>query len=186
MRRTGIILFLASASILQLGHRSQEVLYFTDSGTVSFTSDAPLEVIKASSGELAGILNLADRSFSFSIPMKTFQGFNSALQQTHFNENYLETDRYPKSVFNGKIIEEVDFDTPGSLTVRAKGKLKIHGIEQDRTIRCGLRIGKGSLEVESDFTVPLDDHDITIPSIVQQKIADEIDVSIRFRMEEMK
>jgi hypothetical protein len=186
MRRLGITLFLLSLAILNSTVSGQQQLYFTDNGQASFTSDAPLEVIKASSGKLAGILNKADRSFSFSIPMNSFQGFNSSLQKTHFNENYLETEMFPKSTFNGKIIEEVDFNTQGTLRIRAKGKLKIHGLEQDRIIRCTIKIGTGKITVDSRFTVPLEDHDITIPSIVQQKIAEEIDVTIHFNMQEMQ
>ena len=182
MSRPGIFPLLVLVTLLASGHTRQQVLYFTDSGRVDFTSDAPLEVIKASSTKLAGVLNLEDRSFSFSIPMNSFQGFNSALQRTHFNENYLETEKYPKATFNGKIIEEVDFSTDGLVNIRAKGKLDIHGVEQDRIIRCSLRIIPGKLSVTSDFTVPLEDHDITIPSIVRQKIAEVIDVHIRFSM----
>ena len=160
-------------------------LFFTDAGKVDFTSDAPLEVIKASSAKLAGILNLDDRTFTFSIPMSSFVGFNSALQQTHFNENYMESEKFPNSTFNGKIIEEVDFSQTGKIRVRAKGKLLIHGIVQDRIIRCDVTIGSSSIEVSSEFTVPLDDHNITIPSIVQQKIAEVIDVNIRFSLKPM-
>ena len=186
MQRLGITLVLASLILIFSSHTLQQNLYFTDSGKVDFDSDAPFEMIKASSDKLAGILNLEDRSFSFSIPMNSFHGFNSALQRTHFNENYLETEKFPQSTFNGKIIEEVDFSSPGSLKIRAKGKLIIHGIEMDRIIRCTLNIGPASLEIESNFIVPLEDHDIPIPSIVKQKIAEVIDVSIQLKMQKMK
>lgn len=174
-----IVLSMFLISSLTDNSMSQGNLYFTDAGRLNFTSDAPLEVIKASSDKLAGILNINDRAFSFSIPMNSFQGFNSALQRTHFNENYLETEKYPKSTFNGKIIEEVDFNQKGIISIRAKGKLLIHGIEQDRIIRCSLNISKDQIDIESNFTVLLEDHDITIPSIVQQKIAEEIDVILK-------
>jgi polyisoprenoid-binding protein YceI len=118
--------------------------------------------------------------------MNSFQGFNSALQRTHFNENYLETEKYPKSTYNGKIIEEVDFSQEGNISIRAKGKLLIHGIEQDRIIRCNLIISPDRIDIESDFTVLLEDHNITIPSIVQQKIAEEIEVILRATITPMK
>ena len=165
---------------------AQDNLYFTDKGTIDFTSDAPLEVIKAASGKLAGILKLDDRTFSFSIPMSSFEGFNSALQRTHFNENYLETEKYPKATFNGKIIEEVDFSQEGDIRVRAKGKMMIHGVEQDRIIRCTLTISKNEISISSGFTVLLEDHDITIPSIVQQKIAEEVEVEMAATITPMK
>ncbi len=157
-------------------------LYFTDSGHVKFTSDAPLEFIEASTDELAGILNIDDLSFSFTVPMVSFQGFNSALQRTHFNENYIESEKYPSSTFQGKIIEQVDFATAGTYKIRAKGILNVHGIGKDRIIRCTILVGSDKLSVESNFSVPLEEHQIKIPSIVQQKIAEVIEVSIRFDM----
>ena len=160
-------------------------LYFTDTGHVNFTSDAPLEMIRASSKKLAGILNMNDRSFTFSIPTTSFEGFNSALQRTHFNENYMESEKFPNSTFNGKIIEEVDFSQPGNIHIRAKGQLTIHGIVQDRIIRCNVKVGPSGIELDADFTVPLEDHNITIPSIVQQKIAEIINVNIRFTLKPM-
>lgn len=187
MLRPGvIILFMSLAFSPEINGQQDKTLYFTNSGRVNFTSDAPLEVIKASSSKLAGVLNLTDRSFAFSIPMRSFEGFNSALQRTHFNENYLETEKYPKARFNGKIIEEIDLSSPGTVQVRAKGKLLIHGLEEDRIIRCMMNIKPGKIDVRSEFTVPLEDHDIAIPSIVQQKIAEIIDVRIQFTLEEMK
>lgn len=96
----------------------------------------------------------------------------------------LRNSRNPLST--ARSIEEVDFSSPGSLKIRAKGKLIIHGIEMDRIIRCTLKIGPASLEIESDFIVRLEEHDIDIPSIVKQKIAEVIDVSIQLKMQKMK
>jgi hypothetical protein len=172
------LLFLAVLT----GFTQPSELYFTDSGHVVFTSDAPLEFIQASSDELAGILNINDLTFSFNVPMVSFQGFNSALQRTHFNENYLESEKFPKSTFKGKIIEEVDFNAPGTVSIRAKGILNVHGIEKDRIIRCTMQMEAGRITVETSFTVPLEEHKIKIPSIVQQKIAEMIRVDIRFEM----
>jgi len=157
-------------------------IYTSFSGTVDFTSDAPLELIKAKSDKLSGAINTKDKSFLFNIPMKSFQGFNSALQRTHFNENYLESDKYPKSVFEGKIIEDIDFDKPGTYPVRAKGNLTIHGVKQQRIIKSTLIITKESMKIKSTFTVPLTDHKIQIPTIVKQKISEEIYVTINMEL----
>ena len=155
-------------------------VYSTRNGRVYFLSDAPLEMISARSDQLTGVLNIQDRRFSFSIPVNTFEGFNSSLQKTHFNEDYLETDTYPQATFKGKIIEEVDLGTEGQYRIRAKGKLDIHGLTMDRIIRCDLQVKPGRITVAAEFTVALDDHDIKIPSIVHQKIAEEIQVKIDF------
>ncbi|MCK5461471.1 MAG: YceI family protein [Bacteroidales bacterium] len=171
--------------VMMTGYTRQENLYFTDSGHIKFSSNAPLEFIQASSNELAGILNINDLSFSFTVSMVSFQGFNSALQRTHFNENYIESEKFPNSTFNGKIIEEIDFASPGTYHIRAKGLLNVHGVDNDKIIRCTIQVETGRISVESSFKVPLDEHKIKIPSIVQQKIAEVIDVSIRFEMEPM-
>ena len=171
--------------VMMTGYTRQENLYFTDSGHIKFSSDAPLEFIQASSNELAGILNINDLSFSFTVPMLSFEGFNSTLQRIHFNENYMESERFLNSTFKGKIIEEVDFILPGTYHIRAKGLLNVHGIDNDRIIRCTIQVETGRITVETSFTVPLDEHKIKIPSIVQQKIAEVIDVNIRFEMKPM-
>lgn len=140
-------------------------------------------MISATSRSLIGVLNAKDRRFSFSIPVNTFNGFNSSLQQTHFNEDYLETDKFPQATFKGKIIEEVDLEIEGHYRIRAKGKLDIHGLENDRIIRCDVSVEPGRITVKAEFTVFLDTHDIKIPSIVNQKIAEEILVKIDFVMQ---
>ena len=105
-----------------------------NNGTVDFRSEAPLEIIKASSSELKGLIDFTQGTFAFSIPIISFKGFNSALQREHFNENYMETERYPRATFAGKLIEQVDITRDGEYAIRAKGKLTIHGVEQERII----------------------------------------------------
>ena len=165
-----------------LSFQSEKTIYTTKNGEVTFLSDAPLEMIQANSRKLAGVLNIKDRNFSFTIPINSFEGFNSTLQRTHFNEDYMESDLYPTSTFKGKIIEEEDFSKPGVYKIRAKGKLNIHGVESDRIIKCDLKVSPERIEVISNFTVFLSDHNIKIPSIVNQKISEEIKVDLKFTM----
>lgn len=167
------ILFLVAAS----GRAQQK--YSTTSGSVSFTSDAELEIINATSDKLQGLIDAASNQFAFSIEIRSFRGFNSEMQREHFNEKYMESENFPRARFSGKIIEQVDFTTPGTYEVRAKGDLEIHGQKQTRIIKSQLTIANGKLEIRSDFIVPLSDHNISIPTIVSQKIATEISVSIR-------
>ena len=145
---------------------------------VHFKSDAALEVIQAQSGKLRGALDPANQTFAWIVELKTFEGFNSVLQREHFKENYLETDKYPKAIFQGKIIEKIDFQQDGTYTIRAKGKLLIHGIEQERILKSQLEMKNGKAIIRSSFTVLLNDHNINIPRIVHQKIAEEILVTV--------
>jgi polyisoprenoid-binding protein YceI len=153
----------------------------TENGVVSFVSKAELELIKASSDKVVGLLNPSTNQFAFSILIESFQGFNGNLQRSHFNENYMESNKFPKATFTGKIIEQVDMAVEGTYEVRAKGDLTIHGEAQPRIIKAKITIkkdGDGAM-VESEFTVPLIDHNIRIPKIVSQKIATEILVSLK-------
>lgn len=147
-------------------------------GVVKFRSDAPLEVIQATSKRLQGAIDLEQSTFAWSVDNNSFEGFNSPLQREHFNENYIESDKHPKTTFTGKIIEKVDFQQDGTYTVRAKGQFTIHGISQERIIKSTLTLKKGVAHIHSEFTVLLADHDIRIPRIVHQKIAEQIAVTV--------
>lgn len=153
-------------------------IYLTFDGSVKFRSDAPLELITAASDQLRGALDTEKRTFAFSVEMNTFEGFNSPLQREHFNENYLESSKYPKATFTGKIIEDLDLTQPGTYEVRAKGNLSIHGISRERIIKSQVKVDQNGLHIQSYFTVLLEEHDINIPKIVYQKIAEEIEVWI--------
>lgn len=155
-----------------------EGTYRCENGKVQFKSDAPLEVIQAHSNKLRGILDPERKTFAWTVEIASFDGFNSPLQREHFNENYLETTRFPKAVFSGKIIEAIDFSQSGTYPVRAKGKLVLHGVEQERIIKGQLELRNGIARVRAVFTVPLADHDIAIPKVVYQKIAEEISVTV--------
>jgi polyisoprenoid-binding protein YceI len=157
---------------------SEKLLYSITKGTIRFTSDAPMENIRGSSQQLKGMINPANRTFAFSLNNHTITGFNSRLQQEHFYENYIEADQFPKSSFEGKIIEQVDFTNDGEMTVRAKGMLNIHGVSRERIIKSSLQIKGGILRVKSHFTILLEEHNIKIPRIVFQKIAQEISIDV--------
>jgi hypothetical protein len=180
-----VLMFMIKSSFLLLilisfaaGVFAQQALYVTRNSKVEFISDAPLETIKASSDKLTGVIDADKRTFAFTIPIKSFKGFNSPLQQEHFYENYMEEKAFPDSKFEGKIIEQIDFSHDGTYTVRAKGRLKIHGVEQERIIKVQLRISKGVLYSNSSFTVLLSDYNISIPKVVFQKISEEIKVTV--------
>ena len=157
----------------------QAGIFKTTKGSIKFISEAPLETISAVSENLKGVIDTSTKSFAFTVTVKSFNGFNSKLQQEHFNENYLESVKYPSATFTGKIIEEVDFSQPGVYPVRAKGALTIHGVKQERLIKAQIEISKKSLLITSKFIVALADHDITIPRVVYQKIAPEIEVVVK-------
>lgn len=147
-------------------------------GEVTFISDAPLEWISAKSLNLKGLIDTTSNRFAFEISVNSFDGFNSALQKEHFNENYLETGVFPKATYSGKILDRIDWSKPGNYIVRTKGMLNIHGQAVERIIKNTIDITSKEILITSDFTVPLEDHNIRIPKIVENKISPLIQVQL--------
>ena len=173
----GILLLLAVSSLASAQDKFQ-----IEKSQINFISNAPLEIIKATSSELKGAIIPSTNQFIFKVLVKSFTGFNNGLQMEHFNEKYMESEIYPWASFSGKIIEAVDFTKDGEYNVRAKGDLDIHGQKQTRIIKCKINIRNGVALIDTDFIVPLTDHNISIPRIVSEKIANQIEVSIKASM----
>lgn len=169
-----------SLCIILLLHLTQvsDQIYLTNNGNISFSSDASEELIRASSKNLRGVLDPANRTFVFKVLIRTFEGFNSPLQQEHFNEKYLESEIYPEATFQGKIIEELDLSIDGRYDLRAKGQLTIHGVKMERIIRCIAIVKDKKIKISSEFTILLSEHDIKVPKVVHEKIASEIKVEV--------
>lgn len=178
-----IILLFSFTAFPQL--ESRKALFKAENGKVSFISDAPLEMIKAESNAMTGLIDPEKRTFAFQVETKTLNGFNSPLQEEHFYENYIESDKYPTATFSGKIIENVDFDKPGDIIIRAKGVLDIHGEKMERIIKCQLVSQPNGFLARSTFTVSLADHNISIPKLVYQKIAEEVQVLIEVEFQKI-
>jgi len=156
----------------------QADIYEVKSGEIHFFSEAPRELISASSKKLVGVLDVKKKTFAFRIEIASFVGFNNALQRGHFNENYMESNLYQTASYKGKIIEDIELGKDGSYDVRTKGKLNIHGVEQERIIKVQLAVKKGKIAVKSNFNVMLTDHNIKIPRVVNDKLSPEIKVTV--------
>ena len=161
-------------------------VYELEKGKISFHSDAPQELISASSDEVRGIVDISKKAFAFRITMISFMGFNSPLQREHFNESYMESNLFPEASFSGKIIEDLDFTKDGTHAVRAKGKLIIHGVAKERIIKAQVTVKSGMMYIESDFVVPLADHNIKVPRVVSEKLAHDISVSMKASLKPLK
>jgi len=169
-----VILFLFLISSLGTAQ-----IFICRDGLTKFTSEAPLELIKAQSNKTAGVIDVPNRNVAFSIDVDSFEGFNSGLQREHFRENYLETSKYGTATFKGKIIEDIDFKKVGTVTVRAKGTLNVHGKEVEKLVKVKITIKEKEIYIETSFEVPLEEHNIKIPKVVNQKIASVIVVDLK-------
>jgi polyisoprenoid-binding protein YceI len=154
-------------------------IYTCIDGNTKFTSDAPLEVIVAQSNKTVGVIDVSLKNVAFSVVIQTFNGFKSSLQKEHFNENYLETNKYNTATFKGKIIEDVDLTANGTYLVRAKGMFNIHGVEKEKIVKTKIIVKDQQISIDALFDVPLEDFNIKIPRIVNQKIASIIYVVVK-------
>lgn len=153
---------------------------FTSKNTeVKFFSKAPLEDIEAINKKAQSVLSAGTKEIVVRIPIADFV-FPNGLMQEHFNENYLESEKYPFGTFRGKINEAIDLSKEGVYNVSATGKINIHGVERDQTLKGKLSVAGGTLTLDSNFDVLLADHKIDIPKLVFQKIAEKINVTCRF------
>lgn len=173
-----LLLFYTILSSLTLSAQQGKVL-ITENGMVDFVSEAPLEIIKASSSALKGAIDVEKQTFVFVLENQTFKGFNSPLQQEHFYENYMETAKYPKTTFTGRIIEPLNIVHGTTQTVRAKGILDLHGVKQERMIKAEISYEPDNMKLNSSFTILLDDHRIRVPKVVSKKISPEIRIRVQ-------
>lgn len=158
---------------------AQAEVYTTAIGKVRFLSQSALEEIHAESKQLSGLLNVTNNNFVFAVRIASFEGFNLSLQREHFNENYLESEKYPLATFQGRVIDSYDFDNTAGCVVRAKGLLKIHGQEQEKIIKVQLTKKGNTIFITSNFSVLLEDYEIKIPRIVHGKIAQSVAVEVK-------
>ncbi|MGZ3931523.1 MAG: YceI family protein [Bacteroidia bacterium] len=154
-------------------------IFFCKDGQTTFTSEAPLELIKAQNNKTTGVVDASTKNVAFSVAIQNFNGFNGDLQKEHFLENYMESTKYPNAEFKGKIIEDVDMRRDGTYLVRAKGTFNIHGTTKEQIVKVKMVVKDKAIEVECKFDVPLSDHNIKIPKIVNQKIASVIVVEVK-------
>lgn len=152
-------------------------VYKTTSGNAKFFSTAPLEDIEATSKKMVCKLTTSTNAVAFGVSIRSFQ-FDKEKMREHFNENYMESDKYKLAKFIGKIQDTLDYTKDGTYNVTVKGKLTIHGVTKDRTVQGQVIIKDGKIQLKSTFDVKLEDHNIDIPKMVFQKIAETVEVTI--------
>lgn len=175
------IAVLAMATVQGFGQK-----YMTREGYISFFSSTPMENIEASTNQATSVIDQASGNMAFQVLMRSFK-FEKALMEEHFNENYVESEEFPKAQFAGAItnISEVDFGTDGAYDVTITGKLTIHGVEKERTVSGTLTVKGNELMLESKFKVTPEDHGIEIPSVVRDNIAKEMEVTVKCKYQQV-
>jgi polyisoprenoid-binding protein YceI len=158
---------------------AQGGMFATTSGNTRFSSETPLENVNAENKKSQAILNTANNELAIRMNMRDFV-FPNKLMQEHFNENYIESEKYPTATFSGKVDKAPDYSKDGEYDVSASGKFTVHGITKERTINGKMKIEGGKISITSDFEVPLTDHKIEVPKVVFVKIAQVISVKSQY------
>lgn len=156
-----------------------QTVFMTNSGTVTFYSKAPLEDIEATSSKANCIVNTSNGEVLSIIAIRTFK-FAKALMEEHFNEKYLESDKYKDATFKGKIAETLVTDRDTSYKVNVSGTMKIHGVEQPAAYTADYSVKSGTPSLEGSFNIALKDYNITIPKLVIENIAEVIKITCKF------
>ncbi len=152
--------------------------YSTEKSKVTFFSDAAIEDITATITKAISIFNIESGEIAFSIPVKEFE-FAKSLMKEHFNEKYMETEKFPKATFQGTI-QGYQLNVTGQQAAKANGKLSIHGITKEVEVQGTVDIGKETVHLQSKFKVKLDDYGVPRPQLLWQNIAEEVEVTIDF------
>lgn len=172
------LLFVAPATL-----QAQEK-YFTKTGRIDFFSAARLEDIEARNKTVAAVLDTKSGALQFAVLMKGFE-FKKALMQEHFNENYVESDRFPKAEFRGQITNnsDIQYTTDGIYTATVRGRLTLHGVTKDLEATGTIRVSGRTLQINSVFTLRLSDYNISIPAIVRDNVAPTVCITVQCPME---
>ena len=173
MKNIFFIILLLSAQ-LAFGQK-----YFSKTGKITFSSDAPLEKISAQNSSASTALDINSGNLEWAVLIQGFK-FEKALMQEHFNENYMESATYPKAKFKGKIdnISSVNFSKDGVYNVNVTGQLEIHGVTKPITTQGTITVKGGSVSAKSNFSVLLADYGIVIPKLVADNISKSVDITV--------
>jgi polyisoprenoid-binding protein YceI len=156
--------------------------YITRNGFISIYSETPIETIKADNNQVAGALDISTGEMVFEVLSRSFH-FERALMERDFNENYIESEKYPKSTFKGRIVNfsDVDFTKDGNYKVNVKGDLTIHGKTREVNEPGTIQVSNGDIEANSQFHLVPEDYDIKIPGVVRNKINQSMQVTVSMK-----
>ena len=165
------LLFFVVFSLLSQNTIAQK--FISRNVEVQFISETPIENIQALNKQVSALFDSSTGEIVFQVPIRGFH-FENALMEEHFNENYMETEEFPKATLQGKIESWPNVTED----VEVEGVIMIHGVEKSKTFHGTMRNEKNNWIVYSEFSVNAEDFDIKIPSIVRKQIAENIVITI--------
>lgn len=161
--------------------------FYTREVNVTFLSKSPLEKIEATTNSGNSVVDILSGQVEVAVLIKSFN-FEKALMQEHFNENYMESDKFPKAIFKGNIInyKDIHLHTEGNYLANLKGNLTIHGVTKPLEIQAEFRVRDGKVFADASFDITVADFDISIPSVVRDNIAKTVKVKLKAEFQEFK
>jgi len=181
------VLFIIAIQCMFLAVCQAQEKYFTKSGKVSFFSSTAMENIAAANKSAVCLLDPKTGELQFAVLLKGFE-FKKALMQEHFNSDYVESDKFPKSEFKGQLVNNstVNFSAAGSYKVNVKGKLTIHGVTKDIDVPGTIEVKDGKLTVNSSFNILIADYNISVPKLYRDNISESIKITVNCTLDAMK
>jgi hypothetical protein len=182
MKTLSIILIAISLSAFAQGDK-YAASYVCLDGRTHFFASTPFENISPVSNATFCVINTQTNKVSAKVKMTSFV-FANGLMQEHFNENYIESEKYPYAILDAQIVEKIDYSKDGVYDVTLKGTFEVHGVKKQREIKGKLTVQNGQpVTAVADFEVKLVDHDIKIPTAVVAKVAEVVKVDINFKFQ---
>ncbi len=182
MKNTTILL----AILLFMTTLAHAQKYMTKGGTIKFSSETPMEKIEALNRQVNSALDFSTGNFVFKVLIRGFE-FEKALMQEHFNENYMESEKFPNSTFNGKItnIKDVNLGKEGIYKIVVEGELSMHGVTNKVKVNGTLEIKGSKVLGKATFNVSPKDYNITIPKAVIKNISEAIQVDVNVSLDKL-
>jgi hypothetical protein len=156
--------------------------FITKNGYIGFFSHTAMEDIKGDNNQVVGVLDTSTGEMVFQALIKSFH-FDRALMEEHFNENYMESDKIPKSVFKGKItnLSAVNFTKSGTYDVTVEGDLTIHDVTNKISTKGTIEVVTGGVNANAKFKIVPEDYKIIIPGVVRDKINKDLEVTVSMK-----
>jgi polyisoprenoid-binding protein YceI len=163
-------------------------IYITRNGKITFLSQTLIEDIQAVNNEVTSTINIKTGTVQFLVLIKSFQFKKAAMQQHFYSEEYMNSTQFPKADFKGTIqnLNKIDFSKDGSYPVVVEGNLNMHGVTNKLTVNGVITVKGGKISSASKFAVKLADYKISVPSIVSEKVAQVVDVTVACTYEPYK
>ena len=146
-------------------------------GNISFFQETPVEDIDGRSTKLVSVIDTKTNIIAYKVEMTSFQ-FEKSLMQDHFNENYVESGKYPYTVFKGQITEAIDWTKDGTYQITAIGMLNMHGVTKTITEKGNLNIRNGEVTLHNVFTIKFTDYGVEIPSLLIRQLSNTVEVTV--------